>query len=94
MSNEMNGVQFEFIKKELKEIKTNGKQVHNAVYGNGKIGLVTELAVAQIEIAHLKSQAGEAKTERKGVVSFIRDNMVILLIGGVWIVVDVILNLT
>jgi len=91
---DMDNVQFEFLKKELKEIKLNGKQVHNAVYGNGKIGLVTDLAIAKVEIAHLKETAGDAKTERKGVVSFIRDNMAILLIGGVWVVVDVILNLT
>ena len=91
---EMNNVQFEFLKKELKEIKVNWKQVHNAVYGNGKVGLVTELAVAKTEIAHLKEKAGDAKAEHKGVASFIRDNMAILLIGSVWVAVDLLLHFT
>jgi len=91
---DMNNVQFEFLKKELKEIKINGKQVHNAVYGNGKIGLVTDLAIAKVEIAHLKDTVDDAKVERKGVVSFIRDNMAILLIGCIWVGVDLLLHFT
>jgi hypothetical protein len=91
---EMNNVQFDFLKQELADIKENGKQVHNAIYGNGKIGLVTDLAVAKTEIAHLKETVGEAKVERKGVVSFIRDNMAILLIGCIWVGVDLLLHFT
>jgi len=89
---DMNKTQFEFIKKELHEIKQDGRQVHNAVYGNGKIGLVADLAVAQVKIAHLEKEMDDAESATKGVVSFIRDNIAILLIGGVWIVVDLALH--